>query len=226
MAALFLLTNHFSSSEQLRTSFRKNRTELLSSILSLRTGIRSSGADLVESALALIRELISLVRMSAIAGYISIQNAGEVIQALDDLGSLLVVSQRSDLSETVVLAREDLMPRAVEPDTFVLKTRSQVERKGQEPSDLKDTEKDTKNSDMDTQRTSYSTSSYSRHSHGRSQEVLEILRIRGKLGIKDIYSNMPGYSEKMIQRELARLVRNGLVQKQGEKRWSIYEIVR
>ena len=260
VAALFLLTNHFNQSEQLRTSLRKNGMGLLSSILSLRAGIRSSGADLVESALALIRELISLVRMSTIAGYISTQNAGEVIQALDDLGLLLVASQRSNLSETVILTRDDLTPRAAEFEVSSARARPHVERKpstfptpqgmtpggsekstrilrqehgtlkvlgkGQNSETGKDGEKNIKSENTDTQRTNADVPSTPRYSNSRSQEVLEILRVSGKLGIKDIYSNMPGCSEKMIQRELARMVSQGQVKKVGAKRWSTYELVR
>jgi DNA-binding HxlR family transcriptional regulator len=36
--------------------------------------------------------------------------------------------------------------------------------------------------------------------------------------------NLPEFSEKMIQRELAALVQEGVVMKQGEKRWSRYSL--
>lgn len=225
VAALFLLTNHFSHLEQIRASLREKGVALLTAILSLRAGLRSSGADLVESAQALIRELISLMRMSAIAGYISLQNAGEVIQALDDLGSLLVVSQRSGLSETILLTHEDLVPSPGDGSASI----KQKTQKGQTtpPAAIKDVtgQKTYVGFQTDTKSTKKQTLYRTSSTKARSQEVLEILRLNGRLGIKDIYSNMPGSSEKMVQRELAHLVSKGQVKKFGEKRWSTYEIV-
>jgi len=59
----------------------------------------------------------------------------------------------------------------------------------------------------------------------RAQAVLEILKSQGTIGIRDIASNFPEYSEKMIQRELARLIALGRVKKIGFKRWSKYSFV-
>jgi DNA-binding HxlR family transcriptional regulator len=52
-----------------------------------------------------------------------------------------------------------------------------------------------------------------------------VLRSQGELGIKDVVSNLPEYSEKMIQRELAELVAAGRVKKTGLKRWSRYTYI-
>ena len=59
----------------------------------------------------------------------------------------------------------------------------------------------------------------------RSDRIMDMLKVGGMLGIKDISTNLPQYSEKMIQRELAELVTSGRVRKLGAKRWSRYEIV-
>ena len=59
----------------------------------------------------------------------------------------------------------------------------------------------------------------------REREVTEILRTGGALGIKDIASNLPEYSEKMIQRELSVLVIGGRIKKTGLKRWSKYTYI-
>ena len=60
----------------------------------------------------------------------------------------------------------------------------------------------------------------------RAQTILGILKSQGIIGIKDISSNLPEYSEKMIQRELAHLIVLGRVKKSGFKRWSKYAFVR
>ena len=42
------------------------------------------------------------------------------------------------------------------------------------------------------------------------------------MGIRDIASFVIGCSEKTVQRELASLISDGLIKKEGEKRWSRY----
>ena len=60
------------------------------------------------------------------------------------------------------------------------------------------------------------------HMNRRMDGILEVLRNGAELGIKEIAVNLPEYSEKMIQRELADLVTMGRVTKIGFKRWSKY----
>ena len=42
--------------------------------------------------------------------------------------------------------------------------------------------------------------------------------------IKDLTPVIKGCSEKTIQRELATLVDKGIVNKEGERRWSVYSM--
>ena len=54
---------------------------------------------------------------------------------------------------------------------------------------------------------------------------MAILRAGTDFNIRDIAANLPEYSEKTIQREIATLVERGLVRRTGLKRWSRYSIV-
>ncbi|MSR70544.1 DeoR family transcriptional regulator [Candidatus Kaiserbacteria bacterium] len=63
------------------------------------------------------------------------------------------------------------------------------------------------------------------HNKGQSERmslILELVRKRKSLSIKEIASVIKGCSEKTIQRELAALISQGLVRKVGERRWSLY----
>lgn len=60
----------------------------------------------------------------------------------------------------------------------------------------------------------------------RAEEILSVLGAQGQLGIRDISAGLPTYSEKMIQRELKRLVDLGRVKKMGAKRWSMYTLAK
>lgn len=206
-SALHLVTNHIADHEPLRASIRSLGVRLLERMLELRSGFRVSTSERGQSVLAEIREGISLVRLLAIAGYISTQNAQALVEALDDLGSLIVVSQRSNLAEQVIFSRAELTP-PVQTDTS--NTKGNINR----------TERITRNpiKDINKVRTS------SNGSKERGERIMDILRSGGVLGIKDISMNLPEYSEKMIQRELVELVDIGKVRKTGEKRWSRYQV--
>jgi len=206
-SALHLVTNHIADHEPLRSSIRSLGVRLLERMLELRSGFRVSTSERGQSVLAEIREGISLVRLLAISGYISTQNAQALVEALDDLGSLIVVSQRSNLAEQVIFSRAELTP-PVQTDTSY--TRGVVNR----------TERVMKNYVKDT----IKPPARNTGSLERGERIMDILRSGGVLGIKDIAMNLPQYSEKMIQRELVDLVESGKVLKTGEKRWSRYEI--
>lgn len=63
------------------------------------------------------------------------------------------------------------------------------------------------------------------HKQERLGRILEVVRKRGGASIKDIAAEVTDCGEKTIQRELATLIEEGLVRKEGERRWSIYKPV-
>lgn len=203
-AALHLITNHVPESEPLRSAIRGAGLRLLGHILELRTAFRSIASEKGQMTLAAIRELVSFVRLLAVAGYVSAQNVNAIAEALDELGSLISVSQQSALAEQMNISREDLVPPT--PPA----TRSDVSPRDRKVArvrikDIRDTN--------DTQNTN------------RTDQILDILKFGGVLGIKDIAMNLPQYSEKMVQRGLAELVHMNRIEKIGAKRWSRYKLI-
>jgi len=58
----------------------------------------------------------------------------------------------------------------------------------------------------------------------RRETILELLRNKQKLTIKDVIGVISDCSEKTIQRELMTLVNDGVLKKEGERRWSTYSV--
>lgn len=56
----------------------------------------------------------------------------------------------------------------------------------------------------------------------RTSAILEMVRKNRGLSVRDIALVVKSCSEKTIQRELAALIEQGLIRKQGERRWSLY----
>jgi len=58
----------------------------------------------------------------------------------------------------------------------------------------------------------------------RRNDVLNVVRSKGRASIKDVVSILKDISEKTVQRELLSLVKEGVLTKEGEKRWSTYRV--
>lgn len=56
----------------------------------------------------------------------------------------------------------------------------------------------------------------------RMSLILELVRKRKHVSIKEIASVIKDCSEKTIQRELNLLIEKGLIRREGERRWSVY----
>jgi len=203
-AALFLVTNHIPADEPARSAIRSGAVRLLEAVLSLRNEMRTDSENVV-ACRASIRNEISLVRVLAVAGFLSTQNANTMIAGLDELGSFLNAAQGSPLSDMYSLSHEGLsdIREGHVKDMNTIKDRT----------DIKDTPQV---SDKPSLKSGI---------HVREEAVIAVLRSGGELGIRDIASNLPEYSEKMIQRHLVDLIAVGRVKKSGLKRWSRYSVV-
>lgn len=56
----------------------------------------------------------------------------------------------------------------------------------------------------------------------RKEKIINIIREKGEVTIKDIALTIPECSEKTIQRDLVELVISGDIKKKGERRWTTY----
>ena len=202
-AAIHLVTNHIPANEPARASARRGAIELLSHVLNLRNELRTGGRALQETIIS-IRKQISIMRLLSVGGFVSIQNIEVLVEALDELANILERSQRSALSENIVLKSDDFISAG--------------------PADIKDTQR-TPMSSVNSAEADIRAVSVSKRTSMRGNSILAVLKVRGGSGIKDIAASLPEYSEKMIQRELARLIREKKVSKSGSKRWSMYALV-
>jgi hypothetical protein len=60
--------------------------------------------------------------------------------------------------------------------------------------------------------------------NGRQTVIINLLKKKKEIMIKDVSSLIEGVSEKTIQRELLAMVSSGILRKVGEKRWSRYSL--
>lgn len=202
-AGVYLVTNHITDTEPTKTFARSTALSLLSSVLDVRDDMRGHGSRSVNTVEGKVRKLISLMRLLSVSGRISTQNADVLVDALDELGAFLGSSQRTGLSESVSLSKEE----------FMLGTMARISdsRKKRHMVSIRHTP-------------AIAGAAAAQKNASRTAEILGVLGSQGQVGIKDIVANLPEYSEKMIQRELKALVDGGRVKKIGAKRWSTYTL--
>lgn len=59
----------------------------------------------------------------------------------------------------------------------------------------------------------------------RQANIIKEIKSKGQLTIRDLVDKISGCSEKTIQRELLSMVDQGILKKEGERRWSRYSLV-
>lgn len=211
----YMLTSHIPANEPVRAQVRNSASKLLSGCLALKDQMRSHQSEPVSQILSEIRYMVSLMRLMGISGFVSQANALVVIEALDELGNFIHASQKSMLSENVSLSKDDLIDVRMNTYKPVQKIKDTSNKIATESVSIQNSVSDTTKKVPELSGTSST----------RVQSILEILKVGGSLGIRDIAANLPEYSEKMIQRELLDLVSRGSVKKIGLKRWSKYSLV-
>ena len=64
----------------------------------------------------------------------------------------------------------------------------------------------------------------SKNTNGSRKKIISFIEQHNWSSIKDVAKSTPGVGSKTIQRELADLVRTGVLKKEGERRWSRYNL--
>ena len=238
VSATYLVTRHIDTTESVKQALRQKGVELLGALMETRESLRTIGAEEVQEVQGIIRQVISLVRILAVSGFLSFENADILSDAYDELASFVDSARRSSLAESVYLSREELLGS---DNRSVQYGSQQSRRRGQEMSDSRGMELRTGIKDIDTEESLKDTEHHNtdkqtigqisvnsmvspKPRRDRVEAITTVLREAGSCGIKDIMLHTPEYSEKMVQRTLFELVSLGIVVKNGSKRWSTYQL--
>jgi len=186
-------------------------TDLMDKDEPIRHELRSASLKLLSDNYAfLVSRIMSMIGIATSIGLISDMNGGIISKELAKLGDSIPTLESLDFSI----------------ETF---SRTPV-RTAIQPGGLSQGHKDvlyktpalslSKNQTPKIPKTYVPTESKS----DRRENILKLIKDKKEVTIKDISSSISGCSEKTIQRELISLLKDKIIQKTGEKRWSRYFI--
>lgn len=172
-----------------------------------------------ESADALARELLALssvVAMARSSGRLSAMNASIILKEAENL-----LEEISSYEEPRVHL-EEVPTLAALSRTF---SKTEMYKTLPTKKDIRINVLNSKNAQRDIKRHSKSNGSEGSKNE-RIESIVSILSSRGSVYIKDLSTMIRDVSEKTIQRELQKLVLEGRVKREGERRWTRYTLVR
>jgi hypothetical protein len=225
--AVYMLTKFVPDSDTLHSDLKKTARALLeihAKFVST-TGISSTYIDQAHAHLQYLSTLLSL---AFISGYISSSNIETMKNEINYLHKHieeLSTSFASDTghlhlkSELFVVNHRDVKPRDVKPREDVsFRQSSEVKPR-------------TKMSFRTTPvgavplRPVQKTPTQPIQKEDRESRIIDVIRDKGVVSIKDISTVIFDVSEKTIQRTLQVLIDKGQIKKEGERRWAKYQLV-
>lgn len=212
--ALYLITSYFSDKEPLKWSLRKSSTSLMNSVISI---TKRSTEDQTKHLRDLNRSLIQissyleLAEKTSLVSYMNFSILNDEVRGVSSQVEKAIKGQQNVEEKTV--------SDSVFKGAFASKGHQGQEDKGQDVLE-NDDKRQVEESPMvkETPKTSMSSPS----SKDRISNILNIIKDLESVSIKDISSRIEGVSEKTIQRDLTKLIKNGSIKKEGERRWSKY----
>jgi hypothetical protein len=204
-SAVYMVTGLMSDSEPIKWTLRKKVGELLSFILTYKDTPQGSLVDFIYSAKTKTTELVSLLEVSLRGGLVSLMNFSILKQEFLNLISILnnssAVSGNESVSKTFFDLPHSYSTRIPEQAGAISRVSlSNVKDRGL-------------NVDKDNLKKS-----------NRQTIILDLLKKRKELTIKDIAQVIKDCSEKTIQRELNTFISNGVLKRAGVRRWSRYSL--
>ena len=213
VAAIYVVSNFIKDNEPLKWSVREKALELLELATLLNFVSIEERRGILHDHQSIATEIISLSGVARQAGLFSEMNHEIITKEFD---TLLRTINESEKKESSIFAPDffetkSLLERQTESDvlydnkspmSFNGASKIQLRRKAVGVP-AKASGKDVKDND-------------------RKTLIIDMLKKKGGLGIKDFVDIIQGVSEKTIQRELINLVANGSIRKEGDRRWSRY----
>jgi len=229
-SALYMVTNFVSDTEPLKWRLRERSLSLLSDMTSISIKSVSDKAKLLIDTSELIGEIISLLEIAKSGSIISDMNVTVLQKEYKSLNSM--IEHKEKIKDTV----DEIMGEFFDDNVSLgdgnrNKDIYKGHSKGHKYKNSVPYKTDTPHGispRIPLQKYSIKkdkASSVLLTKEERRNKILGLLKKLKEVTIKDVSSVIVGCSNKTIQRELSSLVKENVLKKEGEKRWSRYSLV-
>lgn len=211
VTAIYLVSSLLPDADPLRLSLRSQSLEFLSFVTHAVDFLQNNA----DSVVAKTQSIISLLTIAYFSGYVSEMNKNILIKELEWFAH--EVTHRGHFLLSGVVIEEGYFAA---PESQV-KNQSFIGQVSQVPGQAKIAHQ----GQSQRRNKQLAPRAISPRKNQRKQNVIDVLKKNGPINIKDIVAQVKDCSEKTIQRELASLIKDKLVKRNGERRWSIYSLV-
>ena len=212
VSALYLVTSLIKDNEPLKLEVRDEALELLSLMMSLNSTVETYKSGALQSFFLGSQKLKTLLNIADNASLISTMNARLIFNEIDLLMEFLKTHSLDSMSKAGYILS----------DTFFSTDMKAPEvEKGQGIESLSKRHSPLSPDFMKTLKTELPVKD---KKNGRQTAIIDLLKKKSDLTIKDFVKVITDCSEKTIQRELMELMEKGAVIKRGERRWSTYSL--
>lgn len=206
-SAIYLVTELFDDREPLKWSLRSDVLEFIGDV--------SNGSTVASDRLA---KMIFMIETAARVRLLSEMNRDILVSEIRSFLNAFEAELKGKTNTEARLLSDVLeevkeLPKTSYQSSQTVRPERQMFIKGHSRGPIKDIQKDI-----------FKIEPQKHVSNGkdRKEKIVNIIREKGEITIKDIASIIPDCSEKTIQRDLADMVLAGAVKKKGERRWTVY----
>ncbi len=219
--ALYMVTNLFGDSEPMKWTLRTKVSQLLSFIIGFKDILESREYEFSNDVKTKVLEVVSLLEVASRSGLVSPMNFTILkTEFMNLVSSLAALTKESREGTHFAFSKnffEVPQKRESNPLTFSQNSHASSETKTAQGhnTSIKDI---SQIKDVLSEGNSFKKTN-------RQSIIINLLKRKKDLTIKDIAQVIKDCSEKTIQRELIALIDAGVLKKTGERRWSRYSLV-
>lgn len=231
ITALYMVTGLLADAEPIKWKIRSLGAEMLSLTNSLKDKFSTERDSVVHALKSHILEVSSLLDISKYAGLMSDMNVGILNNELKELGSMFERDASYGANSGSLIMDHSFFSTERTHDARTgagASIRNETVAYPKKHSDMHETPKAHAKPVRTLQSKDHADEGEFRRKtekkDHRRDAILAVIRKKGKVTIKDVSLTMQEVSEKTIQRELSALIEEGILKKEGERRWSRYSL--
>ena len=218
VAAVHLMTRHIGEQEVLRTSLRSESVSLLRL---LHVHDERVSEDALSERIELMKSLLDAAYHTGLISEINYNVVYKEYTALDTF----LREKRGVFGSTEAVVGDTFFDVPMSHSLEAPKPKQERREVEKQAPTIKDTDASKGQSSPRRPSTKKISKRVVERKNGRRGTIIELMKRKKRVSVRDVADVITGVSEKTIQRELLALVAEGLATKEGERRWSTYSLV-